>query len=53
MRAALAGFVGETLQVPPMYSSVKLHGVPLHRLARRGEEVERAPRRVRIDEPGS
>jgi tRNA pseudouridine55 synthase len=50
VRAALAGFVGETLQVPPMYSSVKLHGVPLHRLARRGEQVERAPRRVRIDE---
>jgi tRNA pseudouridine55 synthase len=50
VRAALAGFVGETLQVPPMYSSVKRHGVPLHRLARRGEEVERAPRRVRIHE---
>ena len=47
MRAALDGFVGEILQVPPMYSSVKRHGVPLHRLARRGEEVERAPRPVR------
>jgi len=50
VRSALAGFVGEILQVPPMYSSVKRHGVPLYRLARRGEEVERSPRRVRIHE---
>jgi tRNA pseudouridine55 synthase len=50
VRAALAGFVGEIEQVPPMYSSVKRHGVPLYRLARRGEEVEREPRRVRIIE---
>jgi len=33
-----------------MYSSVKRHGVPLHRLARRGEEVEREPRRIHIHE---
>ncbi len=46
--AALAGFVGERLQVPPMYSSVKKHGVPLYKLARRGEEVEREPRRISI-----
>jgi len=50
VRKALMGFVGETLQVPPMFSSVKRHGVPLHRLARRGEEVERSPRPVRIHE---
>jgi tRNA pseudouridine55 synthase len=46
--AALRGFEGEGFQVPPMYSAVKQGGVPLHRLARRGEEVERAPRPVRI-----
>jgi tRNA pseudouridine55 synthase len=50
VRRALEAFVGEIEQVPPMYSSVKRHGVPLYRLARRGEEVERAPRRVRIHE---
>ncbi len=50
VRAALQGFVGEILQLPPMYSSVKRHGVPLHRFARRGEEVERTPRSVRIHE---
>ena len=49
VREALAGFLGETLQIPPMFSSVKKGGVPLYRLARRGEEVERAPRPIRID----
>jgi tRNA pseudouridine55 synthase len=48
VRAALAGFLGEILQVPPMYSSVKHEGEPLHRIARRGGHVERAPRKVRI-----
>ena len=49
VRTALAGFVGEILQVPPMFSAVKHHGVPLHRLARQGRVVERAAKRVRID----
>lgn len=46
--AALASHVGEILQTPPMFSAVKKGGVPLHRLARRGEQVEREPRRVRV-----
>ncbi|MDP6980428.1 MAG: tRNA pseudouridine(55) synthase TruB [Myxococcota bacterium] len=46
--AALEGFRGPIDQVPPMYSAVKKNGVPLHRLARRGEEVERDPKRVTI-----
>lgn len=41
-------FVGEIEQIPPMYSAVKKDGVPLHRLARRGIEVERQTRPVRI-----
>jgi tRNA pseudouridine55 synthase len=48
VRSALCGFVGETLQVPPMYSAVKRRGVPLYRMARRGCEVERAPRKVQV-----
>ena len=48
VRAALRAFVGEILQVPPMYSSVKHEGEPLHRIARRGGHVEREPRKVRI-----
>jgi tRNA pseudouridine55 synthase len=48
VRDALGAFLGESEQVPPMYSSVKKGGVPLYRLARRGEEVEREPRRIVI-----
>lgn len=47
---ALAGFVGEIDQVPPMVSAVKVGGERLYRKARRGEEVERAPRRVSVHE---
>jgi tRNA pseudouridine55 synthase len=47
--AALAHFLGEILQVPPMFSAVKHQGVPLHRLARQGRVVERSAKRVRID----
>lgn len=46
----LGRFVGEIEQLPPMYSALKRGGVPLYRLARRGKEVERRPRRVRIAE---
>jgi tRNA pseudouridine55 synthase len=44
----LSRFLGEIEQVPPMHSALKRDGVPLYKLARRGESVERAPRRVRI-----
>jgi tRNA pseudouridine55 synthase len=43
-----ARFLGVTQQVPPMYSAVKRRGVPLYKLARRGESVERAPRPIEI-----
>jgi tRNA pseudouridine55 synthase len=45
---ALTRFQGEIEQVPPMHSALKRDGVPLYKLARRGESVERQPRRVRI-----
>jgi tRNA pseudouridine55 synthase len=48
--AVLDRFRGEIAQVPPMHSALKHQGTPLYRLARRGQEVERAPRRVRISE---
>lgn len=41
-------FVGEILQRPPMYSAVKVGGERLYAKARRGEEVEREPRRVTV-----
>lgn len=48
IREALNRFRGEIEQVPPMHSALKRDGTPLYKLARRGESVERAPRRVRI-----
>ena len=44
----LARFRGDIEQVPPMYSALKRNGVPLYRLARAGQSVEREPRRVHI-----
>jgi tRNA pseudouridine55 synthase len=42
-------FCGEYWQTPPMYSALKRQGVPLYKLARRGEVVEREPRKVLIE----
>lgn len=47
---ALAGFRGDIQQVPPMYSAIKREGKKLYELARRGQEVERAPRPITIHE---
>ncbi len=44
----LAGFLGPQDQLPPMYSAVKIQGQPLYKAARRGETVERKPRRIEI-----
>jgi tRNA pseudouridine55 synthase len=49
IRRQAAAFLGETMQIPPMYSALKHDGRRLYRLARAGVEVERAPRRIRID----
>ena len=48
LQAALAGFVGEIEQIPPMHSALKHHGRPLYEYARQGIEIERAPRRVTV-----
>ncbi len=44
----LARFRGDIRQTPPMYSALKRGGVPLYRLARAGQNVEREARPVRI-----
>lgn len=49
VRAAMARFVGDIQQVPPMVSALRVGGRRLHELARLGEEVDRPPRAVRID----
>ncbi len=49
LRAVLARFEGEIDQVPPMFSALHAGGRRLYELARAGLEIERPPRRVRID----
>ncbi len=46
----LEGFLGESTQIPPMYSALKKDGKRLYELARKGETVPREPRPIRIDE---
>ncbi|AIO67089.1 tRNA pseudouridine(55) synthase [Burkholderia oklahomensis] len=46
--AALARFIGDIVQVPPMYSALKRDGKPLYEYARAGQTVEREGRTVTI-----
>jgi tRNA pseudouridine55 synthase len=46
--SVLAGFLGESRQIPPMYSAVRVGGEKLYERARRGEEVAREARIIRI-----
>jgi len=48
VRAALQGFLGDQYQTPPMFSAIKVDGVPLYKRARKGEEVVREPRFIRV-----
>jgi len=48
IKAALSGFLGDQYQLPPMYSAVKIAGVPLYKSARKGEEIAREPRFIRV-----
>jgi tRNA pseudouridine55 synthase len=50
LAAVLAAHLGEQPQIPPMYSALKQGGVRLYHRARAGEEIERAPRTIRIDQ---
>ena len=47
-RAVAAEFVGALMQTPPMYSAVKVGGRPLYDLARKGREVERPAKEIRV-----
>lgn len=50
VEAVLHKFRGEIMQVPPMYSALKVGGQKLCDLARKGQEIERKPRPVTIFE---
>ena len=48
VQEALRLFQGTFLQVPPMYSAIKVDGQPLYKLARQGKTVARKPREVTV-----
>ena len=50
VEAVLPQFRGDILQIPPMYSALKVNGQKLYDLARKGKEVERQPRPITIHE---
>ncbi len=47
---AMRDFTGDQYQMPPMFSAKKIKGVPLYKLARKGKEVEREPRFIRVSQ---
>src|SRR5512137_902653 len=47
----LQRFIGEIEQTPPAYSAVKVHGRKAYEMAREGEEVELAPRKINVSHP--
>ena len=48
LNEAAETFVGDQMQTPPMVSAIKKDGVPLYKLPRKGDEVERKPKLIRI-----
>ena len=50
MTAAAAAMLGTQQQTPPMVSAIKIDGQRLHKLARQGVEVERAPREIKVSD---
>ena len=49
LEETLKTFIGEFDQIPPAYSAIKINGEKAYERARRGEEVEMEPRKVRVD----
>ncbi|OGX36026.1 MAG: tRNA pseudouridine(55) synthase TruB [Omnitrophica WOR_2 bacterium RIFCSPLOWO2_02_FULL_50_19] len=49
VRDAFRSFEGEREQIPPMFSAIRHKGTRLYKLARKGKEVPRQPRKIRIE----
>ena len=49
IESQLFSFLGESNQVPPIYSALKVQGKPMYKYARAGEKVEKAARRISIN----
>ncbi|MEI6564647.1 MAG: tRNA pseudouridine(55) synthase TruB [bacterium] len=50
LESIISTFKGDMFQTPPMVSAIKVEGVPLYKLARQGEEIERKPRFIHLYE---
>ena len=48
VEAVIENYMGDLEQIPPMVSAIKKNGVALYKMARKGEEIEREPRRIHI-----
>jgi tRNA pseudouridine55 synthase len=48
LNSILNEFIGESLQIPPMFSALKKNGIRLYKLARKGIEIKREPRKIYI-----
>ncbi len=48
VEAAIQNYLGDIEQIPPMVSAIKKDGVALYKLARKGKEVERKPRKIHV-----
>lgn len=48
LKSTIMSFMGESEQIPPMYSAIQVNGERLYKLAREGKTVEREPRKIFI-----
>jgi tRNA pseudouridine55 synthase len=50
VRQVIESFIGESEQIPPMYSAKKINGTRLYKLARQGKNIARKPQKIKIYE---
>ncbi len=48
VEAVIQNYLGDIEQIPPMVSAIKKNGVPLYKMARKGQEIEREPRKIHV-----
>lgn len=48
LQEVVQSFLGKSYQIPPMFSALKKDGVPLYKLARKGEEIQRKQREINV-----
>ena len=48
VETVIENYIGDIEQIPPMVSAIKKNGVPLYKMARKGEEIEREPRKIHV-----